>query len=77
MILIQVSIGDAIECIMMPLHEARPLQATLRLNQVVMRFYRDSSVPIIDDWGSCVGILHAEDCNKVPSLKSSGTVLSY
>lgn len=60
---------------MMPLQEARPLQATLRLHQVVMRFYRDSSVPIIDEWGGCVGILHAEDCNEVPSFKSSGTVL--
>lgn len=61
----QVSITDAIECIMMPLQEARPLQATLRLHQVVMRFYRDSSVPIIDEWGGCVGILHAEDCNEL------------
>ncbi|XP_074334241.1 pentatricopeptide repeat-containing protein At5g10690 [Apium graveolens] len=61
----EVSISDSIECIMMPLQEACPLQATLRLNQVVMRFYRDSSVPIIDDWGSCVGILHAEDCNEL------------
>lgn len=67
----EVSISDAIECIMMPLQEARPLQATLRLNQVVMRFYRDSSVPIIDDWGSCVGILHAEDCNELNSPLSA------
>lgn len=50
---------------MTPFDDARPLQATLQLKQMVMRFFNDPVVPIIDDWGGCVGILHREDCDKV------------
>ncbi|KAL0327643.1 UNVERIFIED_CONTAM: Pentatricopeptide repeat-containing protein [Sesamum angustifolium] len=62
-VLCQVSLRDAIEHIMEPFSEASPLQATLQLKQVVMRFFKDSVVPIIDEWGGCIGIVHREDCN--------------
>ncbi|KAK4401088.1 Pentatricopeptide repeat-containing protein [Sesamum angolense] len=62
-VLCQVSLRDAIEHIMIPFSEASPLQATLQLKQVVMRFFKDSVVPIIDEWGGCIGIVHREDCN--------------
>lgn len=62
---VQVSLEEPIENIMMPLKAAQPLVGTVHLRKVVMRFFRDQVVPIIDEWGSCVGLLHREDCNEV------------
>ncbi|OVA10234.1 CBS domain [Macleaya cordata] len=67
----QVSLDDPIETIMRPFEEARPLLANLDVKNVPMRFFRDEVVPIIDEWGSCVGIVHREDCNQLNTSLSS------
>jgi hypothetical protein len=50
---------------MVPFQESRPLPADLILRKVVMRFMKDRAVPLVDDWGGCVGIVHRDDCTKV------------
>ncbi|KAF9614450.1 hypothetical protein IFM89_018686 [Coptis chinensis] len=61
----QVILDGPIKNIMMPFDEAQPLHANMYLEKVVMRFFRDAVVPVIDDWGSCVGLVHREDCKQV------------
>lgn len=64
----QIVLNDPVEKYMIPFQEAQPLHADLILEEVVMRFFKDPVVPIVDDWGSCVGIVHRQDCTKVRYL---------
>ncbi|XP_072987232.1 pentatricopeptide repeat-containing protein At5g10690 [Typha latifolia] len=61
----QIFVNDPVEKYMTPFEEANPLPANVKLNKVVMRFFKDPAIPIIDDWGRCVGIVHRCDCIKL------------
>jgi hypothetical protein len=74
---VQVSPSEPIESIMMPLKAAKPLLGTLHLKKVVMRFFWDQVVLIVDDWGSCVGPLHREDCTEVLYRSSFSVTSDY
>ncbi|CAN7121129.1 unnamed protein product [Brassica rapa subsp. narinosa] len=64
-ILSKVIPGEPIESIMVPFEATRPLLGTLQLKNVVMRFFKEQVVPIVDEWGSCIGLLNREDCNNL------------
>lgn len=61
----QIILNDPVEKYMVPFQESRPLPADLILRKVVLRFLKDRAVPLVDDWGGCVGIVHREDCTKL------------
>ncbi|TVU09640.1 hypothetical protein EJB05_43126, partial [Eragrostis curvula] len=66
----QILLNDPVEKYMIPFQESRPLPSDLILRKAVMRFMEDRAVPLVDDWGGCVGIVHRDDCNKVSCLQS-------
>ncbi|KAL6846184.1 hypothetical protein ACP4OV_023632 [Aristida adscensionis] len=61
----QIILNDPVEKYMIPFQESRPLPADLILRKAVMRFWKDRAVPLVDDWGGCVGIVHRDDCIKL------------
>ncbi|XP_048530309.1 pentatricopeptide repeat-containing protein At5g10690 [Triticum urartu] len=63
----QILLNDPVEKYMIPFRESQPLGADLILENVAMRFLKDSAVPLVNDWGSCVGIVHSRDCTKMDS----------
>lgn len=67
----QVSPSEPVEGFMMSFKATRPLQGTIKLKDVVSRFFNDAVVPIVDEWGSCTGLLHREDCNQLDAPLST------
>ncbi|GAU15208.1 hypothetical protein TSUD_09460 [Trifolium subterraneum] len=67
----QVLPSEPIEGFMIPFEATQPLQGTIKLRDVVARFFNDAVVPIVDEWGSCTGLLHREDCNQLDAPLST------
>ncbi|KAL5559389.1 hypothetical protein UlMin_035600 [Ulmus minor] len=67
----QVSPGEKIETFMMTFEAAQALGEEMKLNEVAMRFFKDPVVPIVDEWGSCVGLLHRKDCKELDAPLST------
>ncbi|XP_051187704.1 pentatricopeptide repeat-containing protein At5g10690 isoform X1 [Lolium perenne] len=61
----QILLNDPVEKYMLPFRETRPLCGDLILGNVVMRFLKDSVVPLVNDWGACTGIVHSHDCTEM------------
>lgn len=61
----KILLSDPVEKYMIPFQESRPLCADLILENVAMRFLKDSVVPLVNDWGTCTGIVHSHDCTKM------------
>ncbi|XP_014504940.1 pentatricopeptide repeat-containing protein At5g10690 [Vigna radiata var. radiata] len=67
----QVLPSQPIENYMIRFDATRPLQGTIKLRKVVMRFFDEAVVPIVDEWGSCIGLLHREDCKQLDAPLST------
>ncbi|CAL0333026.1 unnamed protein product [Lupinus luteus] len=67
----EVSPSEPVESFMIPFEATQPLQGTIKLENVAARFINDAVVPIVDEWGSCIGILHREDCNQLDASVST------
>lgn len=64
---LQVSLQDTVESIMLPYEQARPLYGDCQMKSVMMQFFRDDFVPMVDNSTAWVGIVHAKDCVEVLS----------
>ncbi|CAJ1972202.1 unnamed protein product [Sphenostylis stenocarpa] len=67
----EVSPSEPIENYMIRFEATRPIQGTIKLRKVVKRFFDEAVVPIADEWGSCIGLLHREDCNQLDAAVST------
>lgn len=50
---------------MVPYEEARPLLAETNIKTVMMRFFKEDAIPVIDEQGGCVGVVYSEDIFEV------------
>lgn len=57
-----VALDDPVEKWMYKIEDAKPPLMSVRLSEVVMRFFAEAIVPVVDDSGKCVGAVHREDC---------------
>lgn len=63
----QVSQHDLVENLMISPEEIRPLSVDMVVRDVVMRFLNSDGIPVVNERGSCVGVVYAADCKEVSS----------
>ena len=61
---------------MIPSEEIRPLKVDDVVGEVIMRFFQSDGIPVVDERGSCVGVVYAADCKEV-SRSPFSSLLSY
>ena len=71
----QVSQHDMVDNLMIPFEEIRPLKVDDVVGEVVIRFFQSDGIPVLDDRGSCVGVVDAADCKEVGRENTSPLVV--
>jgi len=61
----QVSQNDTVENLMISPEEIKPLSVDVEIRKVVMRFFESDAIPVVNERGSCVGVVYASDCKEV------------
>jgi len=67
---VQVSQHDIVEKLMISPEEIRPLSVDVEVCKVVMRFFKSDGIPVVNERGSCVGVVYAADCKEVIAIFS-------
>lgn len=62
---LQVSQHDIVENLMISPEVIRPLSVDVEVREVVMRFFESDGIPVVNERGSCVGVVYAADCKEV------------
>jgi CBS domain-containing protein len=60
-----VSQNDLVENLMISPEEIRPLSVDGIVRDVVMRFLNSDGIPVVNERGSCVGVVYAADCKEM------------
>lgn len=60
-----VSQNDIVENLMISPEEIRPLSVDVEIRKVVMRFFESDAIPVVNERGSCVGVVYASDCKEL------------
>ncbi|KAJ3677136.1 hypothetical protein LUZ60_002860 [Juncus effusus] len=70
-ILPEIILDNPVEKYMIPFDEINPLRASMNVRDVTMRFFNEIAIPVTDEWGNCIGIVHRRDCVELDAPLSS------
>ncbi|KAL2650648.1 hypothetical protein R1flu_018776 [Riccia fluitans] len=56
---------EIVETIMIRYEDTNPLPADIEVKKVIMRFFKEDAIPVVDDRGACIGAIYSEDIREM------------